>query len=176
MIHDQKPECPVKRIGLLHSGSGSQWRVKMLLFVQMIFYKPPSILFPRLILWCIIMQELIWSKYDNFYCIFWTADPFATKLGLIVHCHKPECFMEKLDCCVQSRNSASKCQWLFVQMIFSETLNLFLPNLVRRCIIMSQIVFQKDWFPVFKVKVTVTNNIIKICFLIYYLNCWYFWN
>ena len=31
-----------------------------------------------------LLQELIWSKYDNFYCIFWIADPFATKLGLII--------------------------------------------------------------------------------------------
>ena len=37
------------------------------------------------------------SKYDNFYCIFLTTDSFATKLGLIVHYHKPECFMEKLN-------------------------------------------------------------------------------
>ena len=95
MIYHHKPECPVKEVGLLHSGSGSQWRVKMLLFVQMIFYKPPSILFPRLILWCIIMQELIWSKYDNFYCIFWTAKPFATKLGLIVQCHNQSVLWRK---------------------------------------------------------------------------------
>ena len=33
---------------------------------------------------------------------------------------------------------------------------------VRWCIIRSQIVFQKDWFAVFKVKVTVKDNIIKI--------------
>ena len=45
---------------------------------------------------------------------------------------------------------------------FSESLNLLLPNLVWWCIIMSQIVFQKDWFSVFKVKVTVNNNVIKI--------------
>ena len=42
-------------------------------------------------------------------------------------------------------------------------LNLLLSNLVWGCIIMSQIVFQKDWFAIFKVKVTVTDNIIKIC-------------
>ena len=41
-------------------------------------------------------------------------------------------------------------------------LNLSLPNLVWWCIIMSQIVFQKDWFGVFKVKVTVMDNIIEI--------------
>ena len=65
---------------------------------------------------------------------------------------------------------------MFVQMISSEYLNLLVviteplpPNLVWWCIIdsiwLSQIVFQKDWFAVFKVKVTVRNNIIKICFV-----------
>ena len=41
-----------------------------------------------------------------------TADPFATKLGLLVHYHKPECFTEKLDCCVQGQGHSkiSKCQ------------------------------------------------------------------
>ena len=28
---------------------------------------------------------------------------FATKLGLIVDYDKPECFMEKFDCCVQGQ-------------------------------------------------------------------------
>ena len=45
-------------------------------------------------------------------------------------------------------------------MIFSASLNLLVPNLVWWCFIMSQIVFQKDWFAVFKV--TVKSNIIKI--------------
>ena len=51
---------------------------------------------------------------------------FATKLGLIVHYYK------KLDCCVQGQGHSkiSKCKWMFVQMIFSESLNLLLPNLV----------------------------------------------
>ena len=43
-------------------------------------------------------------------------------------------------------------------MIFSESFNLLPPNLVWWCIIISQIVFQKDWFVVFKVKVTVKDN------------------
>ena len=106
------------------------------------------------------LQELIWSKYDKFYCIFWIDDFFfSTKLGLIKHYHKPECYMEKLDCCVQGQghNNTSKYQWMFIQMMFSESLNLLLPNLVWWCIILSQIVFQKDWFAVFKVKVTVKN-------------------
>ena len=142
MIKHCKPECPVKKVGLLQSGSRSQQRVKILMFVQMISSKPPGILFPNLVLWWIIMQEIMWSKYDNVYCIFWIADPFATKLGLIVHYHKPECFMEKSDCCFQGQGHSKilKCQWMFVQMTSSETLNLLLPNLVWWCIIMSQIV------------------------------------
>ena len=105
----------------------------------------------------------MWSKYDNFYCIFWTANPFATDIGLIVHYHKRKCFKEKLDCVQdQSYSKISKCQWIFVQMIFSESLNLLLPNLVWWCIIMSQIVFRKDWSAVFKIKVTVKNNLVKL--------------
>ena len=41
---------------------------------------------------------------------------------------------------------------------------------------MSQIVFQKVWFAVFKVKVTVKDTVIKYDFLIYYMNCWSFCN
>ena len=47
-------------------------------------------------------------------------------------------------------------------LLSSETLNFLLPNMVWWCNIMSQIVFQKDWFVVFKVKVTGKDNIIKI--------------
>ena len=80
------------------------------------------------------------SSYDQnrqFLCIFWNADSFATKLGLIVHYHKLECFMGKWDCGVQGQGHSriSKCQWMFVQMIFSELLNLLLPNVVWWCII-----------------------------------------
>ena len=123
-------------------------------------------------------QGLLWSKYDSFYCIFWIADPFATKLGLAVHYYKPECLMKKLDCCVQGQGHGkiSKCQWLFIQMLSSEMLNLILPNLVRYCISMSQTVFQNYWFAVFKVKVKVEDHVSKDDFLIYFLNCWSFGN
>ena len=93
-------------------------------------------------------QGLIWSKYDSFYNIFWTYDLSATKLGLILYYHNPEYLMKILNCCIQGQGHSkiSKCQWIFVQMIFSESLNLLLPNLVWWCIIMSQIVFPKDCF------------------------------
>ena len=48
-----------------------------------------------------VIAVLIWSKYDSFYYICWTADPFPTRLGLMVHYHKPKCLMEKWDCCVK---------------------------------------------------------------------------
>ena len=83
---------------------------------------------------------------------------------VIVHYHKPWCHMAKLDCCVlgQGHSKISKCLWMFVQMIPPESLNLLQQNLAWWCIIVSQIVFQKDWFAVFKVKITVKDHIIKI--------------
>ena len=179
MIHHQKPECLVKKCGLLHSGSRSQQRVKM--FVQ-ISSKPPNILFANLILLCVILsrsvvqkdcllfsrsrslQDLIWSKYDNFYCIFWTADPFPTKLGLVVHYQRPECFMEKVDRCIKVKVTANFKMSVNVCLydIFRIAWTFLLRNLVWWCIIMSQIVFQKDCFAVFKIRVTVKDNIIKL--------------
>ena len=38
--------------------------------------------------------------HDSFCYIFWTADPFVIKLGLIVHYHKPVCIMMESDCCL----------------------------------------------------------------------------
>ena len=62
MIHHQKSECLVKKVRLLYSGSRSQWRIKMLMFVQMMSSKPPNILFPNLVLWCIIMSWSVTQK------------------------------------------------------------------------------------------------------------------
>ena len=50
---------------------------------------------------------------------------------------------------------------MFVQVIFSELLNLFAIRLGMVMHHYEQIVFQKDWFAVFKIKVTVTDNVIK---------------
>ena len=107
----------------------------------------------------VALQELILSKYDNFYCIFWTADPFATKLSLIVHYLNAECLMEKLIVVFKVKVTAKfqnviEClsTWYFLSFLSHWT---FLPpNLVWWCIIISQIVFQKDWFAVFKIKVS----------------------
>ena len=66
------------------------------------------------------------------YYIFQTAGLFATKLGLIVQHHKPECPVENLDYCIrdQGHSEGSKCKWMFVWMISSEPQNILLPNLV----------------------------------------------
>ena len=68
-------------------------------------FKPANILLPNLVFWCIIMSQSVMQKgwfailqgqghskgsydHDSFFCIFWTADAFVTKLGLIVHYYK----------------------------------------------------------------------------------------
>ena len=68
---------------------------------------------------------------------------------------------------------------MFVWMIFSESQNILLSNLVWWCSIMRQIVMWKSLFfcfvfAVFKVKVTARAHMIKIwLFLLYFLNCWF---
>ena len=49
-------------IGPLYSRSRSQWRVKMSMFIQMISAKPPNILLPNMLLWCIIMNWNVMQK------------------------------------------------------------------------------------------------------------------
>ena len=110
IVYHQQPESSVKKIELLHSTSRSQWRVKMLIYLSRQYLlnhqtfcfqtwycecdaslsvrvscKKIDLLFSR----SRLLQELIWSKYDNFYCIFWTTDPFSTQLCLILHYHEP---------------------------------------------------------------------------------------
>ena len=64
---------------------------------------------------------------------------------------------------------------MFVEMIFSEPPNILCSNLELWFIVMSQGVMQKDWFAIFKVKVTARAHMIKIWqFLLYLLNCWSF--
>ena len=82
----------------------------------------------------------------------------------MVHYHQPECFMEKLDCCVQGKGHSkiSKCNECLSRWYFLNHWTFLLPNLVWWCIIVMQIVFQKDLLAIFKLKGTVKDNIIKI--------------
>ena len=84
-------------------------------------------------------QGLMWSKYDSFYYIFYSVDFLATKLGLMIHHHKPECLVKNIGLL----HSRSRSQWMvkmsiFVQMISAKLPNILLPNLVLWCINMSR--------------------------------------
>ena len=59
--------------------------------------------------------------------------------------HKPECPVVNWDYCIQGQgySEGSTCQWMFVWMIFSESQNILLPNVVWWCSIMSQSVMWK---------------------------------
>ena len=114
-------------------------------------------------------QRLMWSDYDSFYYIFGTADPSATRLGSIVHYHKPECLMKKLDIWVQAQGHSNifNCQWMFVQMVSSWLFSRFLDSLVKRL----------DYAVVVKVRVTgKVQNYSECSFWRYLLNCQTFCN
>ena len=152
MIGYHKPERLVEKLDYCIQGQGHSDGSKCRYLSRWYFLnRRPNILLPNSVLWCIIMgwsvmqkdlfaifkvkvtATALMIKIWQFYCIFWIADPFATKLGLMVHYRKPECLMKKLDCCVQGQGHGkiAKCQWLFIQMLSSELLILILPNLVQ---------------------------------------------
>ena len=57
-----------RQSGLLHSGSRSQRRVKMLMFVQMISSRALNILFSNLVLWFIISSQRVMQ--EDWFAIF----------------------------------------------------------------------------------------------------------
>ena len=97
------------------------------------FGEPQNILSPNLVWWCCRMSQsvtqnkncllssrswsqrgLILSKHYSDYYIFWTADSLATRRGLMISHHRPECLVEKLDYCSQGQghSKGSKCRCL----------------------------------------------------------------
>ena len=57
-----------------------------------VYYNERSVLQEKKMLHSLQVQGHSKGSYDQnvtFYYIFWIADPFATKLGLMVHYHKP---------------------------------------------------------------------------------------
>ena len=60
----------------------------------------------------------------------WSADLSVTKPSLIVHDHKPEYFVKRLDCCVQGQgySESSELYWMFIEMMSSKPLNVLQPN------------------------------------------------
>ena len=70
--------------------------------------------------------------------IFWTAQPFVTKLGLVIHHHEPKCLVEKLICYLQGHWEGSYNENMTAFTISSELQILLQPNLERWCSIISQ--------------------------------------
>ena len=74
IVQHHKPECPVKKMGLLKSRSRSQQRFKMSVnfFPDDFFFFPPCVqpffLIPNLVWWCIIMSQCVMQK--NWFTIF----------------------------------------------------------------------------------------------------------
>ena len=156
-----------------NKGSKCQW-----MFIQPVSSEPLNYLWPNLVWWCVIMSlsgvQKDWCANFNVFegsvsselLIF-----FATEISFMV-CHNELEYLErKLDGCVQGQGHSEvlKCQWMFVQPIPLELLNLLWPNLVWLCIIMSWCVCQKDWSANFKVMVTVRACIIKVRLFLPYL-------
>ena len=107
----------------------------------------------------------------------WSYEPFATKLGVVVHYHEPECFAWGLwiaNCHQGQGHSAG----LNPQGILSWQYRLNHNTVTSYCnenwcMIMTQNVLWKVWVPVFKVKVILWAEILKKWTLLpYYLQSW----
>ena len=111
-------------------------------------------------------------RWSHIYCIVYfftlnkiffkpTAYHFATKPG-----HKPECFMEKLDCFNFKVKVTAKIQNVSecLSRYFLKCWTFYYQTWYCDASLWARF-FQKDWFAVFKVKVKVIvmDNIIKIC-------------
>ena len=88
------------------------------------------------------------SKYGSIHHIFWTADPFATKLGFIIHYHKPECLTE-WNWIVVFKSRPQQNVRMSVNVCLDNIFWIVVPFITKLGIVMhdySQICFQKDWF------------------------------
>ena len=115
ILQHHKLECPVKKIGLLHSKLQQSFKMSTTqplvsgLGMVMQHHKTECRSEKNCVLSSMSrsQQGLIWSKYDSFYYIIWTPDSLATKLGLMVHHHKPECLVgKKMDYCIQGQGQS----------------------------------------------------------------------
>ena len=78
--------------------------------------------------------------------IFWIAEPFITKLGMVMHHHEPDCLPERLICCLQgqSHSEGSHNKNMTLHYVFW-TADPFATELVWWRIIISWIALWKDW-------------------------------
>ena len=127
---------------MLWSRSRPQERLRFQwMFIWMIPPQLPNLLTPNFVWWCIIMGQNVtqadWFavfkfkvtarahliRYDCFCHVSWTADLLATKVNWMVHHHKLEWFVYKLDICFQGQghSESSELYWIFMYHIFCTT-------------------------------------------------------
>ena len=115
-------------------------------------------------------QGLIWSKYNSFYSVFWAVDSLATKLGLMIHHHKPECPVKRIGLLHSGSRSQQRVKMsMFVQMISSKLLVHMQPNLVWLYSIINGNVLCKNVITALKVKVTANLQNVSKCLFAYRL-------
>ena len=78
--------------------------------------------------------------------IFWNAEPFTTKLGMLMQHYEPNCLSERLVCCLQGQGHRyGSIIKICLFNILSELLILLQLNLVLWFIIIRVIVLRKEW-------------------------------
>ena len=128
---------------MLWSRSRPQERLRFQwMFIWMIPPQLPNLLTPNVVWWCIIMGQNVtqadWFavfkfkvtarahliRYDCFCHVSWTADLLATKVNWMVHHHKLEWFVYKLDICFQGQghSESSELYWIFMYLASSAPL------------------------------------------------------
>ena len=124
------------------------------MFVQTIYSEPQNILLPNLVCLCnIISQNFMQKNWFTVFNVKVTTRAYIIKIWLFLNCWSVcnQTWFDstaswawvscgKIGLLLQGKghNKGSKCQWMFVRMIFSESQNILLLNLVWQCSIMSQ--------------------------------------
>ena len=151
LVQHHKPECPLQDLDYCVHGQGhskgSKWRwmfVRMMIVFWIAEWLVTNLgMVKQCVMWeknCLqssrskSQQGLSWSNYDYFNCIIWTVDSLATKHGLMIHHHKPECLVKNWIPAVMVKVTV-KGQHVSVcpDDICSKPPNILLPNLVLWC-------------------------------------------
>ena len=122
--------------------------------------------------WCVQdhgHSEGLYNQNMTLQYFFWTADPLATKLGLMAHHHKLDCLVKRLDCSlvvkvkwrVQSSSECSSGRYLLSCWTFC--------NQTWYSDASSWASVMQNWFAVFKFNVIMRSRIIRWLFLPYLL-------
>ena len=136
---------------------------------------------PKRLLCCLQGQgqdhsEGSYNQNVTFWYISWTADPFATKFGLMAHRHKLDRLVKRLNCSVvvkvkvtrKVQNSSGCLSGWYLWNFWNFRNQIWYGDV-------SSWTREEDWFAVFRV--TVRSHKIKYdCFYHIYWTCWSFCN